>query len=212
MSSDEFRSMRPSKMRLEVLRSRFVQTTTPFCIDKRDGSNCDLGLLETEEFTAAAVLIPIFDRPKATTILLTQRAENLRYHAGQVSFPGGRMEASDSDSVDTALREAEEEIGLMRCNVEVLGRLNTYQTGTGFSIAPIIGLVVGDVRLETNPFEVSDVFEVPINYVLDSRNYQIETAEFSGVRRQFYVLPYEGRRIWGATAGMLVNLSRRLSG
>tara|TARA_Y100000588_G_C14098874_1_gene857836 strand:- start:494 stop:862 length:369 start_codon:yes stop_codon:yes gene_type:complete len=122
------------------------------------------------------------------------------------------MEASDSDSVDTALREAEEEIGLMRCNVEVLGRLNTYQTGTGFSIAPIIGLVVGDVRLETNPFEVSDVFEVPINYVLDSRNYQIETAEFSGVRRQFYVLPYEGRRIWGATAGMLVNLSRRLSG
>ena len=122
------------------------------------------------------------------------------------------MEVGDSDFVDTALREAEEEIGLKQCNVEVVGRLNTYQTGTGFSIAPIIGFVVGDVRLEINPFEVADVFEVPINYILDARNYRIETAEFSGEKRQFYVLPYEGRRIWGATAGMLVNLSRKMSG
>jgi 8-oxo-dGTP pyrophosphatase MutT (NUDIX family) len=159
----------------------------------------------------AAVLVPLIDHPDAMTILLTQRTAHLSAHAGQISFPGGRVEESDADAVATALRETEEEVGLPRARVSVIGRLDTYLTGTGFEITPIVGIVAPPVTTVLDPFEVAEAFEVPLSYVLDRRNHQRVERESGGRRRAFFVLPYEGRNIWGATAGILVNLATVLA-
>lgn len=160
---------------------------------------------------SAAVLVPLIDRPQGMTVLLTQRTAHLSAHAGQVSFPGGRMEKEDVDAVDTALRETEEEVGLTREIITVIGRLDTYVTGTGFEITPIVGIVEPDYLLDIDPFEVAEVFEVPLAYILDRRNHNRTERESAGRTRVFFVLPYEGRNIWGATAGMLVNLAEVLN-
>lgn len=159
----------------------------------------------------AAVLVPLIDRPEGMTVLLTQRTAHLHAHAGQISFPGGRMEDTDADAIATALRETEEEVGLSRDLVGVVGRLDTYVTGTGFEITPIVGIVTPPYTLTIDPFEVAEAFEVPLSYILDTRNHNRQERESAGRIRVFFVLPFEGRNIWGATAGMLVNLAEVLN-
>jgi 8-oxo-dGTP pyrophosphatase MutT (NUDIX family) len=161
--------------------------------------------------TPAAVLVPLIDRSDGMTVLLTQRTAHLSAHAGQISFPGGRMEEQDADAVDAALRETEEEVGLPRDHVTVVGRLDTYLTGTGFEITPVVGIVRTPFPIEIDPFEVAEVFEVPLSYVLDPSNHQRTERQFEARSRSFFVLPYQGRNIWGATAGMLVNLAEVLA-
>jgi 8-oxo-dGTP pyrophosphatase MutT (NUDIX family) len=159
----------------------------------------------------AAVLVPLIDRADGMTVLLTQRTAHLSAHAGQVSFPGGRVEEQDSDAIATALRETEEEVGLPRELVGVIGRLDTYVTGTGFEITPIVGIVTPPYPLAIDPYEVAEAFEVPLSYILDRNNHNRTERESAGRIRVFFVLPYEGRNIWGATAGMLVNLAEVLN-
>ncbi|HUK08150.1 MAG TPA: CoA pyrophosphatase [Stellaceae bacterium] len=159
----------------------------------------------------AAVLVPLVVRIEGLTVLLTQRTEHLADHPGQVAFPGGRVEPSDPDAAHTALREAEEEVGLPADHVSVIGRLDTYVTGTGYEITPVVGLVRAPYPMRLDPHEVADVFEVPLAFVLDPRNHERRSREVKGRTRNYYVLPFPGRFIWGATAGMLVNLAEVLS-
>ena len=179
----------------------------------RGGDDRNLGL--TSPSTAlrpAAVLVPLVDHPTAMSVLLTQRTAHLSAHAGQISFPGGRIEEGNADAVAAALRETEEEVGLPRHRVSVIGRLDTYVTGTGFEITPIVGILAPPLPLAIDPFEVAEAFEVPLSYILDRRNHQRVERQSGAHRRCFFVLPYEGRNIWGATAGILVNLAEVLAG
>jgi len=159
----------------------------------------------------AAVLVPLIDHRDGISVLLTQRTAHLTAHAGQISFPGGRIEEHDPDPVAAALRETEEEVGVPRERVGVIGRLDTYVTGTGFEITPIVGMIEPPYPLAIDPFEVAEAFEVPLAYILDRRNHQRVERESAGRRRSFFILPYEGRNIWGATAGILVNLAEVLA-
>jgi 8-oxo-dGTP pyrophosphatase MutT (NUDIX family) len=161
--------------------------------------------------TPAAVLVPLVAWPEGLSVLLTQRTQHLSAHAGQISFPGGSIEASDTDSIDAALRETEEEVGLPRAHVEVIGRLDTYVTSTGFEVTPVVGLVRAPYPTKPDPFEVAEVFEVPLDFVLDPVNHERHSREFKGRMRSFYVVPYRNRYIWGATAGMLMNLAEVLA-
>lgn len=156
--------------------------------------------------TPASVLIPLVLREAGVSVLLTQRTAHLNDHAGQVAFPGGRAEHYDADAIDTALRETEEEIGLHRRHIEVLGTLPLYQTGTGYGVTPVVGLVVPPFDLKADPFEVAEIFEVPLAFLMDGANHQRLSAVLPGGRRSFYAMPYERFFIWGATAGMLRNL------
>jgi 8-oxo-dGTP pyrophosphatase MutT (NUDIX family) len=165
--------------------------------------------------TAASVLVPIVAHPQGLTVLFTQRTTHLKAHAGQVSFPGGRAEPGDASPEFTALRESQEEIGLAPERVEILARLPDYHTRTGYRVTPIVGLLVPPLELVPDPREVAEVFEVPLGFLLDPRNHRRQTREFKGQSVGFYEIPYrsnEGERyIWGATAGMLVNLYRHLA-
>jgi len=161
--------------------------------------------------TPAAVLVPLVMWPEGLSVLLTQRTQHLAAHAGQISFPGGREEAGDHDSVEAALRETEEEVGLPRDHIEVVGRLDTYVTSTGFEVTPVVGLVRAPYPSRLDPFEVEEIFEVPLAFILDPANRQRHSREFKGRQRSFYVVPYQHRYIWGATAGMLVNLAEVLA-
>ena len=159
--------------------------------------------------TAAAVLIPLIAHDELT-VLFTQRTSHLKSHAGQVSFPGGRVEPGDASAEFTALREAQEEIGLSPERVEILARLPDYRTRTGFRVTPVIGLVAPPLALTPDAREVASVFEVPLAFLLDPKNRQRRTREFQGATVGYYVFEFEDRVIWGATAGMLVNLYRML--
>jgi 8-oxo-dGTP pyrophosphatase MutT (NUDIX family) len=161
--------------------------------------------------TVAAVLIPVIAHPQGLTVLFTQRTTHLRSHSGQVSFPGGRAEASDLSAEFTALREAEEEIGLIPTAVEVLGKLPDYRTRTGYRVTPVVGLLLPPVAFRPDPREVAEIFEVPLDFLLDERNRQRRTREFQGQQVGYYVIEYGERVIWGATAGMLVNLHKMLA-
>lgn len=160
--------------------------------------------------TPAAVLVPIVAREAGLSVLLTQRTAHLNHHPGQISFPGGRMESGDTGPVMTALRETEEEIGLAREQVELLGRLPEYRTGTGFAVTPVVGFVRPPLRLTLDAFEVAEVFEVPLGFLLDPQNHKRHRMEYQGRIREYYAMPYGDRYIWGATAGMLVSLSQLL--
>ena len=166
----------------------------------------DDGTGREEAATVAAVLVPIIAHPGGLTVLFTQRTAHLKAHSGQVSFPGGRSEPSDASAEDTALRETEEEIGLARGRVEVIARLPEYFTRTGFRVTPVVGLVQPPLALSPDPSEVESVFEVPLAFLLDSRNHKRQTREYQGRTVGFYEMPYGDRYIWGATAGMIVNL------
>ena len=161
----------------------------------------------------AAVLVPLVVRPEGLCVLLTQRTAHLHNHGGQISFPGGRLEEGDADPQAAALRETEEEIGLPRTSIDVIGRLDDYATITGFHITPVVGLLTPPLALAPDDFEVAEIFEVPLSFIMDPANHKTDSRALpSGERRWFYVLPYQERYIWGATAGMLVNLQEVLSG
>lgn len=159
---------------------------------------------------AASVLVPIVARPEALTVLFTRRTEQLREHSGQISFPGGRAEAHDAGPEATALRETHEEIGLEPQRVELLGKLSDYHTRTGFRITPVVGLVQPPFELRLDAHEVDVAFEVPLAFLLDPANHQRHAREYQGRTVHFFAIPYGEHFIWGATAGMLVNLYRHL--
>ena len=157
----------------------------------------------------AAVLIPIVARAELT-VLLTQRTEGLPHHAGQIAFPGGRMEPTDGNPIATALREAHEEIGLDPAFVEPLGYLDPYRTGTGFRIFPVVSLVREGFTLQLDKREVADAFEVPLAFLMDAGNHRTEVRAWRGAERRFYAMPFEQRYIWGSTAGIMKNMHKRL--
>jgi 8-oxo-dGTP pyrophosphatase MutT (NUDIX family) len=162
----------------------------------------------TDGHIPAAVLIAVTDRPQPG-VILTQRGEWMRSHAGQVAFPGGKIDASDKDAIDAALREAEEEIRLPRDAVYVIGASDTYFSGSGFRIEPILGLIPPDLPFVINPDEVSDWFEVPLDFLLDPRNIVRKSVQWNGIDREYYEIIWNDRRIWGVTAGIIANLARR---
>ncbi|AXS79429.1 CoA pyrophosphatase [Dechloromonas sp. HYN0024] len=166
--------------------------------------------VDDQPLTPAAVLFPIVLRAGGQTVLLTQRTAHLRDHAGQISFPGGRVEAEDLSPSDTALRETEEEIGLPRERIEILGFLPEYRTGTGFRVTPVVALVQPPFDLQPDPFEVAEVFEVPLAFLLDPANHQRHSLHYRGALRNYFAMPYGDYFIWGATAGMIRSLSDRL--
>ena len=159
----------------------------------------------------AAVLVPLVNRPQGLQLLLTQRSANLPDHPGQISFPGGRVEATDADHAAAALRETAEEIGLPPSRVEVLGRLAQYETVTGFRVVPVVGWVEPPFNLAPDPHEVADVFEVPLEFILDTANHQRHYRMLGTIRRDYWAIPWLHRYIWGATAAMLLILERTLS-
>ncbi|MEA3063797.1 MAG: hypothetical protein QOJ27_225 [Sphingomonadales bacterium] len=157
----------------------------------------------------AAVLVAVVDRP-SPTIILTERPKTMRKHPGQISFPGGRIDPGDDGPVAAALREAEEEIALPRTAVQLVGMADVYRTITGFQVTPVVGVVPPDLPLRPQPGEVAAMFEAPLDYLLDPRHQIVRKVEWQGRERCYYEIEWEGRRIWGATAAMIVNLSRRL--
>ncbi|MBN8814464.1 MAG: CoA pyrophosphatase [Sphingomonas sp.] len=157
----------------------------------------------------AAVLVAITDQTQPG-VILTQRTDTLRRHAGQVAFPGGRIDPEDADAAAAALREAEEEIALPRGAVDLVGAADPYLTVTGYTVTPVIGVIAPGLTYRPNEAEVADVFEVPLAFVLDSMNQIQVSTEWQGRMRTYYEINWRDRRIWGATAAMLVNLSRRL--
>lgn len=171
------------------------------------------------EATRASVLVPLVQRDEPT-VLLTQRTDHLTDHPGQISFPGGRSEPEDADATATALREAQEEIGLGATHIDVLGSLPTYTTGTGFIVTPVVALVSPGFELQADPFEVAEVFEVPLAFLMNPAHHRRHVVEVGGVRREFLSMPWQGLDsqgrpqryfVWGATAAMLRNLYRFLA-
>lgn len=165
-----------------------------------------------ESLKPAAVLVPVVVREDGPTLLLTRRTDHLHDHPGQISFPGGRVDAEDASPVATALREAAEEIGLAPEQVQILGQLPLYRTGTGFEVTPVVGLVSPPLDLTLDAFEVAEAFEVPLSFLLDTRNHHRHSVEVRGRRREYWAMPYYDYYIWGATAGMIVTLGRQLRG
>jgi len=167
---------------------------------------------EAAAVIAAAVLVPIVAHPQALTVLFTQRTPHLKKHAGQISFPGGRAEPSDATPEFTALREAQEEIGLRPERTEIIARLPEYFTRTGYRVTPVVALLQPPLELAPDAREVEEIFEVPLAFLLDPRNHRRETREIQGRTVGYYAIQFEQRTIWGATAGMLMNLYRHLAG
>jgi 8-oxo-dGTP pyrophosphatase MutT (NUDIX family) len=159
----------------------------------------------------ASVLVPIVMRPDALTVLFTRRTEHLKTHSGQIAFPGGGAEPGDASPEATALRETHEEIGLDPARVELLGRLSDYHTRTDYRVTPVVGVVAPPFELRLDAREVDEAFEVPLAFLLDPANHQRRQREFQGRTVAFYAIPYRDHYIWGATAGMLVNLYRHLA-
>lgn len=194
-------------MRLaERLRRRLAE---PFVLSEQWRSSDDLRWLQDHEAVPAAVLIAITDRPDPG-VLLTLRNGNLRRHAGQVAFPGGRIDAEDGNPVAAALREAEEEIGLSPDQVDVVGEIEAYRTGTGYQIIPVVGVVPPDLSLTAHIAEVDAIFETPLAHLLDLANYAERETEWQGARRRYRETFWSDYRIWGATAAIMANLALRI--
>ena len=164
-----------------------------------------------EELKPASVLFPIVLRQSGPSVLLTQRTAHLKDHPGQISFPGGRVEPADDSPAATALREAQEEIGLAARHVEILGYLPEYRTGTGFRVTPVVAVVKPPFDLRPEPGEVAEIFEVPFSFLMDSANHQQHSQHYRGKLRHYFAMPYGEYFIWGATAGIIVTLARALA-
>lgn len=199
------RPLAVDRLTAERLRHVFA-TPRPWRPEKADESRKPRLRRGATGLVPASVLVPIVLRPDEPTILLTERTAHLNDHAGQVSFPGGSAEPEDVDAVATALRETEEEIGLARTHVEVIGRLPDHPTITGFNVAPIVALVHPPFVLRPDSFEVAEVFEVPLSFVGDPSRHERRALVHDGVSRHFVAMPYGAHFVWGATAAMLRNL------
>lgn len=197
----------PSRLNLAWIRQRFAQAPEW----QPEISNEANFFFTGKDFKNAAVLIAFVQRENGLNVVLTRRTAHLTHHAGQISFPGGRMEAEDKDAIDTALRESQEEIGLNREQVDVFGILPDYYTGTGYRVTPVVAAIKSLPLLQSDANEVAEIFEVPLVHLMDGNMHQRRSAVFSGptnqeIRRSFYTMPYQDYFIWGATAGMLRNL------
>jgi 8-oxo-dGTP pyrophosphatase MutT (NUDIX family) len=208
--------IKPADVTAGHIRERMAGTqmpADPLAVDMPPRSRewpADLRQLMCEDLKPAGVLIPILGDRKALTVLLTQRSPDLKHHAGQVSFPGGRMESADVDIAATALRETHEEVGIRPEQVHVAGYLNPMLTVTGYAVTPIVGLVDANVNLTLDQREVEHAFEVPLSFLLDERNQQLSERELHGVTVPIVEFNYAEQRIWGATANILVALRKLL--
>jgi 8-oxo-dGTP pyrophosphatase MutT (NUDIX family) len=173
--------------------------------------NPDMNLDQEFNFLEASVLIPILTFKKDLEILLTKRSKNLKNHPGQIAFPGGKKDQSDSSPIETALRETQEEVGLNPKNVEIIASLPSHKTATGFVIKPYLGLINQPFSETLRQGEVDEIFTVPYEYILNEKNFSIQTRKWNGSQRSYYVVPYGPYYVWGATARILLNLSRALS-
>ena len=208
ISSGEFFSRSRARLRFDVPAGLYDPNVVPTSGDA--GTNRMLEIVAREQpIRPAAVLIPVVDRPDPT-VLLTQRAAHLNDHAGQIAFPGGKIDVIDASPLDTALREAEEEIGLDRKFVEPVGYLDLYGTSFGFRILPMVAKVRPGFSLAINHSEVDDAFEVPLSFLMNPINHQMHSREFRGIERSYYAMPFAERYIWGATAGILRVLYERI--
>jgi 8-oxo-dGTP pyrophosphatase MutT (NUDIX family) len=201
---------------LGVLLRRKLETTQPPAEDRFDmpGIPGDLPRLirhlRIRKVVPAAVLVAVMQRSEGLSILLTRRAEHLKHHAGQISFPGGRLEAGDSGPAEAAMREAEEEVGLPPAHVEIIGYLDNYLTITGYRVTPVVAFVRPDFEIRLDRTEVAEAFEVPLHHVLDPERVHIRQKRLFGLPLSYYEIPYLHYNIWGATAGMLVSLRQRV--
>lgn len=209
MSSELYPSPRLDAITADWLRQRFAEGSSARAKDVQHLHQMTIPLAALRP---AAVLVPLVLRPSGMTVLLTKRTAHLKDHAGQVSFPGGRCEPEDGSPIRTAIREAEEEVGLESRQIEVLGTLPDYDTGTGFHVVPVVALIHPPLNLKLDDFEVADVFEPPLSFILDRDNHQRHRVEARGKLREFWAMPWEDYYIWGATAGMLVSLYHYLYG
>ena len=207
---DHLPAIDPQQLHAAALRQRFRSPPTwvpEIAVERR---------FTSREPVHASVLVPLVQRDAVTTVLLTQRTDHLTDRPGQISFPGGRAEPEDVDAIATALREAEEEIGLHARHIEVLGSLPTYTTGTGFIVTPVVALIQPPFTVEPDPVEVAEIFEVPLAFLMSPANHQRHGVEVAGMRREFLSMPWrtDDQRhyfIWGATAAMLRNFYRFLA-
>ena len=200
----------PSKLDADAIRERFAKTLAwqPEITDESRLVLANDAALSRgkKELIPAAVLIPLVISKDGLSVLLTQRTDHLHEHPGQISFPGGRSEKEDFDALATALRESQEEIGLDSSRVEYLGQLPDYLTVTGYRVTPVVGLLTPPEFYVPDPFEVAEIFHVPLSFLMDPANHQLREWQSPTGQRQFYAMPFEDRFIWGATAGMLRNL------
>ena len=195
----------------DLVRRRFRDTCAPDDFTPRRAiGDLPPGFLPAKPWRPASVLLPIVMRSEPT-VLFTQRTERLADHGGQVSFPGGGREPTDADPIDTALRETEEEVGLARSYIEVVGYLRGYLTISGYAVTPVVALVKPGFALTPDPLEVAEIFEVPLSFLLEPRNRQLQMRELGGERVGFYFYDYQQHNIWGATAAMLVNFLEQLT-
>ncbi len=208
ISSAEFFDRSRARLRFDVPPGLIDPNIVPRSGDQ--GTDRMLEIIAREQpVRPAAVLIPVVAHPQPT-VLLTQRAAHLNDHAGQISFPGGKIDATDASPLDAALREAEEEVGLAREFVDPIGYLDVYATGFGFRILPTVARVRPGFKLTINHSEVDDAFEVPLAFLMDPANHQVHNKEFRGIERSYYAMPFAERYIWGATAGILRVLYERI--
>ena len=178
--------------------------------DERGDHDLNPGYRPDQPLKPAAVLVGLVERDEGVTLLLTRRTDHLEHHPGQVSFPGGHVDPGDTDAIATALRETEEEVGITREHIDILGRLDTYVTRTGFEVVPVVAMIRPTFELAPDPHEVAEVFEVPLSFLMDPSNHHRHAREFEGGKRYFYAMPYRDYFIWGATAGMIMDLYQTL--
>jgi 8-oxo-dGTP pyrophosphatase MutT (NUDIX family) len=208
ISSAEFFDRARARLRFEIPAGLTDSSHIPVSGDQ--GTDRMLEILAREQpIRPAAVLVALVDHPQPT-VLLTQRAAHLNDHAGQISFPGGKIDATDASPLEAALREAAEEIGLSREFIDPIGYLDLYGTSFGFRILPTVARVRPGFKLRINQSEVDDAFEVPLAFLMNPANHQLHSKEFRGVERSYYAMPYQDRYIWGATAGILRMLYERI--
>ncbi|EIJ41772.1 NTP pyrophosphohydrolase [Beggiatoa alba B18LD] len=189
---------------------QLIQQAVLHSLPSNDDFTLNPHLSKKTPLVPAAVLLPLVEYADEYRIILTQRTAHLHNHPGQICFPGGRVDVDDRNVTETALRETMEEIGLSRPFIDIIGTLDTYETGTGFLITPVVGFVKTGFHLKLDSFEVAEVFEVPLSFILDERNHQREIMHYRGQAHFYHVFYYQNRMIWGATAGILVNFYQRL--